>query len=858
MLALYRTLSLRYLQQRRGRALLVVASIALGVAMMVATQALNRTISRAGSNSVNPMAAAADLQVSNDDAGVRRELLDKIRLAHVPGIRQAVPLVLGRVALPELHNRVATLVGVEQDLVKTGDSPWQVEARSEIGVQDALTIFQVRTHAFAGKKLAEDLSGGVVRLRVRAGGQEHTILKVGRVEAHGAASMLSGDVLFMDLTDAARLLGRSDYVNRIDLYLKDEADRDEVRARVRQVVDGMAKVQNPDASDNAYRDVLAGLEVGFRLGGVIALVVGLFLVYNALAVTGAERRRDIGIMRSMGATRGQIRRIFVTEATILGLAGSALGVPVGWGLAVFAVGPVQRAISDIFIPVHMQTVEITVGLVLAASAAGIATAFAAALVPAMQAAAEEPADAVRRVPRTASLLAYVAQLVASGAILATGLTFMASREQLPPRVGTYGGVLLTLIGALVSAPLLSTVAARLIGPLFRRLLGLEGRLAADNLARSPGRTGLVIAAIAAVVALVLQTAGLILSSERAILQWVDDSIAADVFVTANSPLTSSGQSLSMNEALGRELAALPGVEAALPVRFKLFNFRDKMVFVTALDALEFHRMDRERAPVAGIEKYPELTTAGNVIISENFAALHGVHEGDTFALQGPRGPVELRVIGTMVDYSWNRGTIFMDRQRYREQFDDHAVDLFDLYLRKGAPAAEVARVQETVQKQFWAEHGLVAITRAQLREDIRGMITRLYSVAYAQELVIGLVASLGLVTALLISVLQRTRELGLLRAVGATQTQVMRSVLAEAVLMGLIGSLIGMALGLPLEWFVVRVVLLEDAGFSFPVHIPWLATAIVFGLAWLVAVIAGLGPALHAIRLRITEAIAYE
>src|SRR5262249_36490248 len=161
---------------------------------------------------------------------------------------------------------------------------------------------------------------------------------------------------------------------------------------------------------------------------------------------------------------------------------------------------------------------------------------------------------------------------------------------------------------------------------------------------------------------------------------------------------------------------------------------------------------------------------------------------------------------------------------------------------------------EAVSKRVDTELGLVALTRAELHEQVRGLIRRLYSIAYAQEFVIGLVAALGVVTALLISVLQRRRELGLLRAVGAAQPQIVRSVLVEAVLMGAIGSLIGLLLGLPLEWFVVRVVLLEDAGFSFPVVIPWVGSAIVIGLALLIATLAGLGPALHAMRLRIAEA----
>jgi putative ABC transport system permease protein len=149
-------------------------------------------------------------------------------------------------------------------------------------------------------------------------------------------------------------------------------------------------------------------------------------------------------------------------------------------------------------------------------------------------------------------------------------------------------------------------------------------------------------------------------------------------------------------------------------------------------------------------------------------------------------------------------------------------------------------------------------TQKKLRDEISSGIHRLYSLAYAQQSVVGLVALLGVISALFISVLQRTREFGLLRAVGASRAQILRSVLAEAALMGLIGAVIGLALGFALEWYVIRILLLDEAGFLFPLRIPWLASAVVAGLSVTLATLVGLWPAWHATRLRIPEAIAYE
>jgi putative ABC transport system permease protein len=416
---------------------------------------------------------------------------------------------------------------------------------------------------------------------------------------------------------------------------------------------------------------------------------------------------------------------------------------------------------------------------------------------------------------------------------------------------------------LVASPLLAAVLGRLLQPLARQLLGIEGRLAADNLARSAGRTGLVIGALAASVALLVQTAGTTLSTENALLRWVDDRIAADLFVTSGSPITSGGQALPMDGKLGAEIANEPEVQGqidkVLPVRLhQLNNFRSRIVFLIAFDAGQSYELIRRRSHVASLDLYPRLhDERGSVLVSDNFAALYGVQVGDAIAIDGQRGPLQVKVIGTVPDYTWNRGTIFMDWRWYQEEFKDPRVDLFHVYLKPGADANAVS---QRITSRWGAaqEKGLVVLTRDEFRNGIRDLLRRLYNIAYAQQLLVGMVAMLGVVTALLISVLQRRRELGLLRAVGASRAQVLRSVLAEALLMGLIGSLIGLMLGIPLEWYVLKVMLLDEAGFIFPVDIPWLAAGVVVGLSVLVATLAGLGPALHAIGLRIPEAIAYE
>ncbi|MBV9121736.1 MAG: ABC transporter permease [Planctomycetes bacterium] len=892
--SLYRTLSLRYLQQRWSRAVMIVASIALGVATLVATRALNQSMWQAARAAATPLPGLAPIHVSNGDSGVPRGLAEELN--QVPGVQEAEPLVIGRVRLPDLgKQRNAQVLGIVWKGDGVENNPWGVKIDWDLPLDwlplpghgqeprdllSNLKRFHIRP-VLVGSELAGELKAVPVdatvnrllkmmgnewaeklksaKVRIQTAGQEPTaFIKAGTLRADGPAQELVKDLLIMEAGDAAEVLHQPPgLVSRIDLFLKPGVNRNAVLERVREVVDGRAAVRTSEADDQKVQDLMAGLQLGFSLSGAAALVVGLFLVYNALAVSVTERRHEIGILRSLGATRAQIWKLFVGEAALLGLVGAGLGVPVGMFLAHLGLEPVANVMRDFLVEMEPHQVAISPATVLLAAGAGVATALLAALVPARQAAREEPASAVRRIPPTPHLGRRVFQVAGSLALMTAGTACMLLRAWLPERLGTYGGFLLIFLGILLTTPLLAATAARLLQPVARWLLGLEGRLAADNLVRAPARTGLVITALAAGVTMFVQTAGVIRSSKDPILEWVDRSLSADLYVTSGSPITGNGQNLLLQEDLGRTIQDnLSQVAAALPVRTRMVDYGDQVVFLVALDTAGFYAADRDHL-LPGREYYPRLTEAGpaNALVSENFAVLHNVHPGDTISLRGPRGPVPLRVIGTVEDYGWNKGTVILDRALYQHHFDDPLVDQFCVYLQ---PGADPDGVRQEMLTNWEAEHALVVWKRAEVRKHYDTQIGRFAEIAYSQEVVVGLVAALGVVTALLISVLQRRRELGILRALGATQVQVLRSVLAEATLMGVIGTVIGLLVGVAVEWYVIQVILFEETGFLVAVRIPWAEAGKIAGLALATATLAGLGPALHTLRLRIPEAIAYE
>jgi putative ABC transport system permease protein len=883
MLTLVRTLSVGYFTQHQVRSLLVVLSIALGVATLVATQALSKGLGTGIQDGVNPLARLADLVVTNAEAGVPADLARELREAHIDGVKDVQPYVLALVGIEELGSsgKGAWLIGFDRLRDKRDGHRHRlrevvpgavINLQHRPSMPGELLALLVAEPALVSKNLATALDERQVgrQFHLRSAGRVPAATRLGTVDFSNTDLPLKERfVVVMDLRSASAICfpERPDHVHQLAVTLEVGADQATVQAALEhhlKRVGVSAEVQTLDASRQMVSDVTAGLEIGLAIGGAGALVVGLFLVYNALSVSVAERRHDIGILRSVGATRFQVAGLFVAEATVMGLVGSLLGLPLGWLLAWLGCKPMADIVSDLLVPIDSARVHLSWGLMAVAVLSGTLVANLAALVPALQAAGEEPADAVRRVPQRHRVLFAVLQVVAAVVLLLGGYLVADLRQHLPARVGMFAGIVCLMVGGLVATPLLAGMLGRVVQPLFRYSLGLEGRLAADNLVRSPVRTGIVIAALAATAGLLVQTAGFLKSSREAIRDWIDDQIAADLFVTSGSGITSSGTVVPMRADLRRELEKTDGIDAVLPVRFLEVHYesprdrQNRVVYLVGLDTHTFVSSHGDRPLARSLARYPELRQRGTVLVSENFAALYGVKPGDEIEFRGRAKRatrVKARVAGTVTDYMWNRGTIVMDLDWLREEYQDNQVSIFHVFVKPGADA-------EKVRDQLLDRHGkgeaLFVLTRAEIHRDLRDTLQKVYGLAYAQQCIVGVVALLGVLSALFISVLQRRRELGLLRAVGATRQQILVSVLAEAVLMGIIGAVVGFGIGLLLEWYVLDVLILDESGFRFALRIPWLEAGVVTLASVLLATLAGLWPAYMATRLRIPEAIAYE
>ena len=898
-MSVYRLLAFRYLLQRWDRAALIVASIALGVATLVSARILNQCIEAAARDTTTP-GASAELSVANGEAGVHRSMTEELRAAQIPGLKSVQPLIFERIALPDLDGRVAVLVGAEvsTQLLKNENA---LKAKVEIlAAAPKLQLLPVWAAIQDGdlsragqlwdrvpgrlvmvsKPIYEEWmrrTGGERPFVVRYASRNVECLPIGVVEfdSDSPVAPLGKNFIGMSVGQALSVIrptpplvavggGPAEVaaetlfpqkVNRIDLFLEPGANRETVASETAKVLDHRAEVRTPDVQRRSTQEVVSGLQIGVLMCSIGAMIVGLFLVYNAMAVTVAERRADIGVLRSIGATRLQIIVLFALAAAFLGLIGAVLGVPFGVFLAELTFSQFRAELESMFLnpeanPAHLSALNAGLAVLV-----GVATAVFAALVPAIQAANDDPAHVVRRSGRGAQGAWQLAHRCACVVLVGVGFGLIVLRHELPARIGSVGGMMAVLVGLLLAAPILIGVLVTLLRPLVRVTCPFALRLAFDNLSRAPGRTGVVIGALGAGVALMFQTAGVGRSNEEPVVAWISQVVQADHFVFSGNMTAANSSNSPMAATVARDLKALPGVDGVMSIRYSRPEFNNTIVYLVALDATEYARATRARVPqgMPDLERFLALPGTDDVLVSDNFIARHGVRVGDTIHVPGPNGPVNLRIVGAVRDYSWSRGTIFIDRARYAKLFGDDLIDICHVFVKTDRSAAT-----DPALKAYTNDKGLFLADRDELRRFLSELINRIYVLAYMQQILVGVVAALGVVTALLISVLQRKRELGLLLAVGATPGQVLRSVLAEAFLMGVFGTVLGILIGLPMEWFVLKVMFVDESGFNLDVLIPWKAALGIGTASIVLATFAGLIPAWRAIQTRIPDALQYE
>jgi putative ABC transport system permease protein len=859
---LTRWITLRSLRTRPLRTALSAFGIVLGVAALLAIQITNMTALDSLSALFEGTAGKADLVVTN--AGTRGDGLPERSLRQVeasPHVQAAAPTLQLRTALVVAAPEAALpleLLGFDMGgFAAYGIDPLADLAVREYTLTDGMFLAPGReaqeivlVDAFAREN---DLQvGETVALTTPDGPREFEI--AGLIAKTGAGQTNNGAFGVIPLRTAQDLFRRAGELDQIEVVLAPESESgqalDAAKVDLQARLGEGCAIPSTAAQGSRVSQMLSGFSIGLNFMGGMALFVGAYLIYNAFSMTVVERTREFGLLRTLGFTRRQVTAQVLVEAATLGLGGSLLGALLGIGLARGAAWLLAYLLDLDALPVAVSP-----RVVLSSLAVGVLVTCFAALIPAWQAGRISPLEAlrVRGKRREGWLLRRGWQLgLLLLAISAIVLIVNPFPYDVQFRLGSVTVVLLFFGGTLL-IPGSVTLWERVTRPVMRRLYGAAGQLGSSNIQRGKLRTTLTVAALMVGVSMIVITRGMTDSFRGDLEAWIDAYVGGDLLVSSAAPMR--GQ-------LMRRLEAVPGVSAVTPMRTLPVDWRrpdgesEAVVFMgvdtdTHDQVTSFVFSDSQTDAQAA---YRQLAAGDALFVSSVLAEKYGLHPGDLFRLQTRRGDHDFTIAAVVVNF-YNQGLAVQgswpDMRRYFKVSDA------DAYLVNVTQGDGIGDVQQRIEELVGRRQRLTIVSNQSVIDQVLTLLRQAYSMFDLMAIIAVFVGALGVVNTLSMNVVERLREIGMLRSIGLTRGQTLLMVLAESLLMGLIGGVLGLGFGL----LLTRIFLWSMTAMSgYKINFVLPAGALVAGLviALVVSQLAALLPARRAARTRILEAIQYE
>jgi putative ABC transport system permease protein len=671
----------------------------------------------------------------------------------------------------------------------------------------------------------------------------------GIVTIAGVNSLGGGVIAVLTLPEAQRVTGYGDAYDQIKVASDPGVNAQQLKARIERVVPAQVQVRTgKEQADKHTKDINDGflnvLRTALLAFAGIALFVGAFLIFNTFSITVAQRTREFALLRVLGAKRGQVLRSVLAEGLIIGVLGSAaglaLGIAVAHGLrALFKAVGADLPSTGMVLETRTIVVSLAVGTIVTLLST-LAPAFRATRVPPL-AALREGLDHARPRPRWATPLATGLTVLGLG-IMAVGLFASMKASSALSLMGL--GAVLTFLGVAFLSPRLVPPIAGAVGAPIQRLRGITGRLARENTVRQPGRTAVTAAALMIGVALVTFASVFAAGARTTIRDAVHNSSKAQAVVENEDGFSSFSPEAT------RAVAAVPGVRDVSAVRFGRGEVAGKKQGVTGIDPATFSALYH-----ADWDQGSDATTRslgpGEVIVNKGYADDHGTKVGQALRVRTSLRPaVPLKVIGIMDDKGGLTSDLIVTNQVLGRDFGTRK----DGFVLVGYdPGANPGRVKAAIDRTLDARFPeATAKTNDQFIQQQEDQVNQLLYLIYALLAMAIVVSLFGIVNTLVLSISERVRELGLLRAIGMSRRQVRRMIRYEAIITAQIGAVIGLVLGIVLSVLVTRAI----DGFS--LSIPIVTLIVLLIAAALAGVLAAILPARRASRLDVLESLAYE
>jgi len=846
-------LAISYLRGRPARSIMTVLSIVIGVMMMFGLNGMAPALQDLFISNTQSMALSnVDLYITRRDGSFFRQEYEQ-NVAGVEGVAATASMIARAVAVPTDQyytadgKEITTIQVYGVDTANTDEAFNIVTAGGRRLTEGRLLQPGDNRVALISEQFAEGLGVGVgdtVKLPGASGWMEFEV--IGLLDDPGL--MLGTQQVFVPIPAAQDLLNTPNRINTIMGRYVEGSDARAIDAAVQSMFGRGYELSPLEGGADVWAALMEFMNVIFTMFGLFALALAGLIMFNTFRTSVVERQRDIGMLRAVGAKRKVVMRVILYEGLILAVTGTLVGMLLGFAFAYGA----RAGLGDILASLmggSLGKPRFEILTYIVTILFGIGVPLFSVLFPARAASRITPLEAMR--PKTIEQEAAIkrSRLIVGIICLVLGIAGLISGEFPLMALGIMVFLLaLGLLGPLLIAPITSFFSRAL-----NLVFGLEGGLAAGNIARQPRRASITASSLMIGLAILIGLGGMLASTYGGALRFLDASLRSDYIMM--SGLIVTNDTLGAGPELAETVKRITGVKELTTMRqIDVLNEDNIGIRLIGIDPLNYDRIAGLTFIEGDENAYQRMQNGDAVIINGRYASQFGTKIGDTITLEGDHGPVQAEVAAIGLDYlNMKLPTIYMEQTALTREYGVRN----DVFLLVNAePGADREQLEEDLQAATLAYPGFGIISREGLRKSQEQVA---HGGTIGMNIVLSLLAApalLGLANALGINVIERTREIGMMRAVGAKRRQIGRMIIAESLLLCLMGIALGIISGIMLSFVMTGV--LEFAGINIPYDFPAVGvlTAIAAGL--ICGILAALIPARRASDLQIVAALAYE
>ncbi len=848
-------LSLRTLLRHPIQFALMTLGIALGVAVMVSIDLANASAERAFDLSASSVTGRATHHIVGSGQGVDEALYVQLRTD--PQWRKQLdlaPLVNAYAVSPQLGNIPFTLLGIDP----FAEAPFRgflgaqretrLEAVAPLLTQPGAILLSAQTAQRYGLTPCAAALDDSCRLTLSINGETRNAYLTGLLDPADDFSRRALDTLILtDIATAQSLSGTGGQLTQIDLILRDDFDS----AALSAALPPGTLLVTSEARNGQVGKMIAAFQVNLTALSLLALVVGIFLIYNTMTFSVVQRRPLFGTLRSLGYTREQVFGMVLGEAALVGALGSGLGLGLGVLLGQGAVQMVTQTINDLFFVVSVRGIQIPISSLLKGGLAGFFASVFAAAPPAWEAASVPPRLALSRAgleSKAQSAVNLAAGLGVIFSLLGAVILSVPTRSL----VVSFGGTFAVIIGLAALTPFVTVSLMRLLGEPLGKLFGLLGRLAPRNVIRSQSRTAVAVAALMIAVSVTIGVQVMVASFRTTVVLWLEQTLQGDIYLSAPG-LSANRPDTPLDPQAIALAQAHPQAKASAAVR--VVTVESEYGAVELVAASPEPQMDSRLflAAQGNPQEAWQMMKDGAILLSEPLANRLGISApGGTLSLLAPQGWIPFPVAGIYADYASTRGTIRMSLNVYQRLWHDPRLNGVTLFL---APNANVDTVTADLRKQLTDFPKVQVNPSGALRQGALDVFDRTFAITTAMQLVTTLVAFIGVLSSLLALQLEKAREMGILRALGLTLAEMRRLTFWETGLLGASAGLLALPTGYILAWILIFVINQRSFGWTLQMQADPAPFAQAFVLAVGAALLAALYPAWRLSQMETAEAL---